>query len=72
MPDRSEAAAAADELSPDRVKARRRWRFVQRAPGPEEPSMRDRVGAQKGLIIILAGGGLFWLAVAGLVALLLR
>jgi hypothetical protein len=71
MPDQNEAAAAAN-LSPDRAKAHRRSRLVQVAPGPEEPSTRDRVGAQKGMMIMLAGGGLFWLAVAALVALLGR
>jgi hypothetical protein len=47
-------------------------RIVQPAPGPDIPERRDRAGAQKGMLIILLGGGLFWLAVAGLVIFLLR
>ncbi len=34
--------------------------------------MRDRAGAQRGMVIMLAGGGIFWLAVAAIVAALLR
>jgi hypothetical protein len=38
--------------------------LVQRAPGPEAPDVRDRVGAQSGMVIMLVGAGLFWLAMA--------
>lgn len=48
------------------------WRFATRAPGPEQPEVRDKAGAQLGMIIILAGGGLFWLGVAAAVVWLLR
>jgi hypothetical protein len=46
--------------------------FVQHAPGPEAPDTRDKAGAQTGMLIILAGGGLFWVGVAAAVAYLLR
>lgn len=45
------------------------WRLVQVAPGPETPDTRDKAGRQKGMVIALAGGALFWAAVAGVVAL---
>jgi hypothetical protein len=49
-----------------------RSRLVQPAPGPESPETRDRAGAQKGMLIILLGAGLFWLGVAAAVIFLLR
>ena len=38
----------------------------------EMPAALDRAGRQRGMIIILAVGGLFWAGVAGLVVFLLR
>jgi len=48
------------------------FHFVARAPGPEAPDTRDRAGARKGLIIILASGIGFWGAVAALAVHLLH
>jgi len=39
------------------------WKLVEDAPEPDLPT-RDRAGAQRGMALLLAGGGLFWGAVA--------
>jgi hypothetical protein len=48
------------------------FRLTARAPGPETPDVRDRAGARKGMIIMLAAGVGFWGAVAAVVVHLLR
>ena len=40
------------------------WKLVEDAPSPDLPAPRDRAGAAKGMALLLAGGGLFWAAVA--------
>jgi len=40
------------------------WKLVEDAPATDLPQPRDRGGAQRGMILILIGGGLFWSAVA--------
>jgi len=49
---------------------KRASRLVQVAPGPETPDTRDRSGARRGMIIMIAAGAVFWGAVAAVVALL--
>ena len=61
MRDRSEATTASHFPA---SKSAARSRLVQPAPGPEAPDVRDKVGAQSGMVIMLVGAGLFWLAVA--------
>jgi len=65
-------ATTAEEFAPRSAKARKRWRLLQRAPGPEAPDVRDKAAAQRGMVILLAAGGAFWLAVAAGLVLLLR
>jgi hypothetical protein len=66
----------ADELPPKplrgaRAHARRKgWRLVGDAPAHDIPHARDRRGAQRGMIIVLVAGGLFWAGVAALVLFL--
>lgn len=57
--------AAANELPPDGAGAKPAgWKLVAEAPGAETPAPRDRAGAQRGMALLLLGGGLFWGAVA--------
>jgi hypothetical protein len=71
MRDRSEATTAAHFTARGtrrgKTAAGQRSRLVQPAPGPEAPDVRDKVGAQSGMVIMLVGAGLFWLAVAAVV-----
>lgn len=46
--------------------------FVQRAPGPEAPDLRDKDGAQIGMLILLVAGAVFWIGVAVLALHYLR
>jgi hypothetical protein len=59
-------AAAARELSPDGAAAPTPDRkLVEDAPASADaPAPRDRAGAQRGMVLLLAGGALFWGAVA--------
>jgi hypothetical protein len=58
-------AAAADELPPEGAAAKPAgWKLVDDAPTPDTPAPRDRAGAQRGMVLLLLGGGLFWGAVA--------
>lgn len=70
---RNSSDATSATYFPTRAAAgKARSSFVQLAPGPEAPDARDRAGARTGMIILLLGGGLFWLAVAACAAWLLR
>lgn len=57
-------AATGTGLQPSGKAAQRRNRLIQIAPGPEPADTRDKAGAQRGMILALLGGGLFWAAVA--------
>ena len=70
MRNRSEATTAT-RAQIGRLSVRGVSRLVQPAPGPETPDARDKVGAQSGMVIMIVGGGLFWLAVFGLLVYLL-
>jgi hypothetical protein len=71
-------ALAADPLPPElaeRAHARRggeSWRLVADAPEPDAPPVRDRKGVQRGMLLILLAGGIFWAAVIAAVVFLLR
>ena len=64
--ERSDATTANPFTTPATARHSGLLRFAQRAPGREEPDTRDRAGAQRGMILLLAGGGLFWAAVAAI------
>jgi len=69
----TDASTTANSFSgPQSASPRHRSRLVQVAAGPEAPETRDRAGAQRGMAIILIGGGLFWAGVASLVVYLTR
>jgi hypothetical protein len=65
-------ATTANSFPAARRRSRSARRLVQRAPGPEAPSERDRAGAQRGMIIALIGGGAFWGGVVATAVYLLR
>jgi hypothetical protein len=65
-------ATAARPLSTPEAAPQSESKLVQRAPGPEEPDVRDRAGSQLGMIVLLVGGGLFWAGLAALLLFLLR
>ena len=67
MRHRSEATTATDFPAP-RSRERLLSRLVQPVPGPEAPDAHDKAGRQSGMVLLLVGGGLFWLAVAAAVA----
>jgi hypothetical protein len=46
--------------------------LIEPAPGPEAPDTRDKAGAQRGMVIVLIGGGAFWLGIAALAFWLLH
>ena len=57
--------AAADGLPPKDAAAKPAgWTLVDDAPASDWPAPRDRAGAQRGMALLIAGGGLFWGAVA--------
>jgi hypothetical protein len=66
MRNRIDATTTAD-FQAGKGKSERRPRLVQPAPGPEAPAVRDKAGAQRGMIIMLLGAVLFWLVVAAAV-----
>ena len=70
MSDGSETADSLTAAAPRREADH--WRLVQLAPQPEQPTSRDKRGAQTGMLIALGAGALFWGAVAAGVALLLN
>jgi len=70
MTEPSPTTAPELDLAPPR--ARRRAGLVQRAPGPQQPDVRDRAGAQGGMMLMLLAGGAFWAALAAVVLLLRR
>jgi hypothetical protein len=72
MRDRSDATTANAFRTSTPASGRSRSKFVQRAPGPEAPETRDRRGAQRGMALLLVGGGLFWLGVAAAAVYLLN
>ena len=57
-------ATAAQEAPAPAAKPAAGWKLVEDAPAPDLPQPRDRAGAQRGMLLILMGGGLFWGAVA--------
>jgi len=58
-------AAAANELAPNDAGATPAgWKLVEDSPAADTPAPRDRAGAQRGMVLLLLGGGLFWGAVA--------
>jgi len=63
--------AAADVEALRTASAARSKSWIQVAPGPEEPDVRDKAGRQGGMFLMLAGAGAFWAAV-GAAALLLK
>ena len=72
MRERTAQAATANHFPAQRAHGGLASRLVRPAPGPETPDMRDKAGAQSGMVLMLVGGGLFWLAVAAAVAYVLR
>jgi hypothetical protein len=53
--------AAAVELPPKEADAKPAgWKLVEDAPATDTPVPRDRAGAQRGMVLLLLGGGLFW------------
>jgi hypothetical protein len=40
------------------------WKLVADAPSTDTPEIRSRAGAQRGMVLLLLGGALFWGAVA--------
>lgn len=65
--------ATSDTRFPAEGHSRRgRLSFVQRAPGPEAPDLRDKDGAQIGMLILLVAGAVFWIGVAVLALHYLR
>jgi hypothetical protein len=66
--------ATADSLTalPTADAARARKPMVTTAPGPEIADVRDKGGAQLGMIIMIVGGGAFWTAAAALAVHLLK
>ena len=72
MRDRSSQAATANHFPAERTLGGLTSRLVQPAPGPEAPDARDKAGAQSGMVLMLVGGGLFWIGVAAVVAYFLR
>jgi hypothetical protein len=61
MADPTRAAEADLDLTPERKS--RLGGLVQIAPGPELSDARGKSGAQAGMAIALAAGGVFWAAV---------
>jgi hypothetical protein len=57
-------ARAAEELPEVAPAKPAGWKLVDDAPSPDAPEVRDRAGAQRGMVLLLLGGGLFWGAVA--------
>jgi hypothetical protein len=71
MGDRINPAADAN-LDLRAGRAARRGTFVQVAPGPELPDVRDKAGAQTGMVLALTLGGLFWVAAGAAAIYFLR
>ena len=71
MRQRSEATTATDFRAPQ-SRQRLLSRLIQPAPGPEAPDAHDKAGRQTGMLLMLVAGAAFWLAVAAVVAYLLR
>jgi hypothetical protein len=70
MRDPTDAAANAEAL---RAPAETRDNpFVQVAPGPETPDVRDKAGRQRGMALAIIGAGAFWAAVGAAAAYFLR
>ena len=63
MRHRTQVASATD-FAPAGATKRNGPRFARQAPAPEAPDTRDRAGARLGMILLLVGGGAFWLTVA--------
>ena len=40
------------------------WKLVEETPTPDLPVARSRAGAQRGMVLVLLGGGIFWGGVA--------
>jgi hypothetical protein len=70
MRDPIDAAADADAVRG--ASAPRTARWIQVAPGPEQPDILDRAGRQSGMLLMLAGAGAFWAAVGAAAAYLLN
>jgi len=71
MHDPSEATTAT-RFPTQRAHSARGWRLVQHAPRPETPHGRDRAGAQRGMLILLAGSAAFWSGVVAVAVHLLH
>jgi len=65
-------AAAQTDIDLNARPAPRPGRFVQVAPGPELPDVRDKAGAQRGMAIALTLGGIFWAAAGAAAVYFLR
>ena len=48
------------------------WKLVADAPPSDMPHPRDRRGAARGMVLLLVGGGFFWLAVGAAIFLATR
>jgi hypothetical protein len=70
MRDPINAAADAEALRSASAALSKPW--IQVAPGPEEPDVRDKAGRQGGMLLMLAGAGAFWAAVGAAAAFLLK
>jgi hypothetical protein len=57
-------ATAAEEGPAQAATPTAGWKLVEDALAPDPPQPRDRAGVQRGMALILMGGGLFWGAVA--------
>jgi hypothetical protein len=70
MRDPIDAATDADALRAATTPRSKRW--IEVAPGPEQPDVSDPAGRQGGMLLMLAGAGAFWAAVGALAAVLLK
>lgn len=69
---RNQPQAAADAALPAAKPRRRRTFWVAPAPRPELPDVRDRKGAQLGLMLAITAAALFWLAVGAAIYIAYR
>ncbi|MDB5445512.1 MAG: hypothetical protein JWQ97_829 [Phenylobacterium sp.] len=72
MHETSKAATAREFSAAEASAPPHASRLVQLAPGPEAPSTPDKTGVQRGMVILLVGGGVFWAGVAALALYLMR
>jgi hypothetical protein len=73
MRDPTDATADVEALRAPRAPAAPRDNpFVQIAPGPETPDVRDKAGRQRGMVLAIVGAGAFWAAVGAAAVYFLR